>query len=98
MHDRFGILLEPHGAIGWAGLQQYLRDHLDARDHLTVCVETAHPAKFPDEIRSILGVEPALPPSLTDLEKRQEEYGRMSSDYAALRDWLLKHFSRPSNP
>ncbi len=93
VHDRFGILLEPHGAVGWAGMEQYFRDHPDAREHLTVCIETAHPAKFPDEIRSIVGVDPASPASIADLDERHEEYDRMSCDYAALRDWLLSRFA-----
>ena len=92
VYERFGKLLEPHGAVGWAGMEQYFRDHPEQRDRLTVCIETAHPAKFPDEIRAIVGVDPAAPASIADLDERQEDYGRISSDYAALRDWLLSRF------
>lgn len=98
VYDRFGVLLEPHGAVGWAGMEQYLSDQPDARKQLAVCIETAHPAKFPDEIRATVGVDPALPPSLADLDERHEEYGCMSCDYAALRDWLLTRFAQPANP
>jgi threonine synthase len=97
VHDRFGVLLEPHGAVGWAALEQYFRDHPDEREHLAVCVETAHPAKFPDEIRSIVGIDPAPPPSLAGLEARDEEYDHMSCDYESLRNWLLTRFNRPGN-
>ncbi len=98
VYDRFGVLLEPHGAVGWAGMEQYLLDQPDSQDQLTVCIETAHPAKFPDEIRAAVGVDPALPPSLAGLEERHEEYARMSCDYAALRDRLLTRFAQPRNP
>ena len=44
-----GVLLEPHGAAGWAGLMQYFKDFPadDNPDQLAVSLETAHPAKFP---------------------------------------------------
>ncbi len=93
VYDRFGILLEPHGAVGWAGMEQYFRDHADAREDLTVCIETAHPAKFPDEIKAVVGVDPVPPPSLANLDASREEYGQMSCDYAALRDWLLSRYA-----
>ena len=47
------LLLEPHGSVGWAGLLRYIRDHKEqlTADPLCVSLETAHPAKFPDEIK-----------------------------------------------
>ena len=93
VYNRFGELLEPHGAAGWAGLEQYLNDHPDARDQLAVCVETAHPAKFPEEIQATVGIVPNVPPSLAGLERRREEYATMSCDYASFRDWLLDRFA-----
>ncbi len=37
---------------------------------LCISLETAHPAKFPEEIRAILGFDPPLPPSLEGLEEK----------------------------
>ena len=42
-------------------------------DALAVSVETAHPAKFPEEIQALLGIDPELPPSLAGLEAKPEE-------------------------
>ncbi|MEE9293674.1 MAG: cofactor-independent phosphoglycerate mutase [Phycisphaerae bacterium] len=93
VYERFGVLLEPHGAAGWAGLELYLYDNPDAREQLAVCLETADPAKFPDEIKATVGVDPVPPPSLAGLEQLREEYATMSCDYASFRDWLLAGYA-----
>lgn len=91
VYERYGVLLEAHGAVGWAGLSKYLHDEPDAQQQRCVSIETAHPAKFPEEIRAILGIDPDAPPSLADLDQREEEYSQMPHDYDAFRDWLLAH-------
>jgi threonine synthase len=91
-YERFGTMLEPHGAVGWAGLEAYLGEHSGAAEPLAVSVETAHPAKFPEEIRSLIGIDPEVPPSLAGLESRPEQFERMSTAYEPFRDWLLARF------
>lgn len=93
-YERFGAMLEPHGAVGWAGLERYTAEHTDAADRLAVSVETAHPAKFPEEIRALLGIEPEVPPSLVGLEDRRESYERRAVEYASFRDWLAARYGR----
>ncbi len=56
------LLLEPHGAVGWAGLQRYLSDIEPDFDGLCVSLETAHPAKFPEEIQATINITPDTPP------------------------------------
>ncbi len=58
VYERFGIIIEPHGAVGWRALERYL----DGRhDRLTVIYETADPGKFPDDVKKAIGVVPAIP-------------------------------------
>jgi threonine synthase len=92
-YQRHGVLLEPHGAVGWAGLERCLRENPSAAGRLAVSVETAHPAKFPGEIRAAVGIDPEEPPSLVGLESRREDYAVMSGDYEAFRDLLLARFA-----
>jgi len=89
VYERYGVLLEPHGAVGWAGLERYWRQCVTDAEPLAVCVETAHPAKFPEEIEATIGVRPATPPALTGLEQRTESYESLPARYAAFREWLL---------
>jgi len=86
------LTLEPHGAVGWAGLEKYLQTHPSALGSAAVSMETAHPAKFPDEIVSLTGSEPELPVSLQGLEEKVEHYGEMSIDYAAFKAHLRQHY------
>ncbi len=82
------LLLEPHGAVGWAGLMRYLeRGEVDS-GQLCVSLETAHPAKFPEKIREILGFDPELPPSLEGLEQKPETFDRLNNDYGEFKAWL----------
>jgi threonine synthase len=92
-YEQQRLLLEPHGAVGWAGLQKYLAQEAQAPDSLCISLETAHPAKFPEEIRSILGFDPPLPPSLEGLEARKESFAAMANDYPAFRQFLKKNYS-----
>jgi len=85
------LILEPHGAVGWAGLERFLGEG-KGTGRLAVSIETAHPAKFPEEIQALLRIDPALPPSLEGLDARPESFGEMGVDYAAFRDYLTKEY------
>ena len=95
-YNQFNLLLEPHGAVGWAGLLQYFREHPEdaARERLAVSLETAHPAKFPQEIMKILSVDPALPPALEGLEEKQEICQNISNQYEDFKAYLNKTFKQ----
>lgn len=86
------VLLEPHGAVGWAGLQQFLagegRD-MD-RDQLYISLETDHPAKYSEEINRLLNYDLELPPNLQGLDEREEKFLKMENDYGAFKEYLVK--------
>jgi len=107
------VMLEPHGAVGWAGLEKYLAEsgraakrssgqasgvsslgHLTTGplDHSPLCIsiETAHPAKFPEEITRLLGVEPALPPALQGLDDKPEHFDKGPNEYGWFRNYLKR--------
>ena len=91
--EKHRLLLEPHGAVGWAGLQAYLSaEAKNAKDKLCVSLETAHPAKFPEEINSLLGFDPQLPPSLQGIEEKPEQYDSIPTDYKAFKEYLLERY------
>ncbi|MFO7614120.1 MAG: threonine synthase [Bacteroidales bacterium] len=94
--EKHKVLLEPHGAVGWAGLNTFLREegsHFD-KDQLFISLETAHPAKFPEEIQALLHFDPELPPSLQGLEEKEEAFGHMKNDYAAFKRHLAESYGR----
>ena len=89
-YSQYKVLLEPHGAVGWAGLVRYLKEFGDWSP--AVSLETADPAKFPDEIVRLTGVNPSLPPAMASLDEKEEHYLEMDGSYASLKDYLKGFF------
>ena len=92
VHQEDGVMLEPHGAVGWAGLCRYLDENPDAADVTAISLETAHPAKFPEEVRAITGVDPSLPNSLAGLDGLEERFGDMEVSYDDFKAHLQKEY------
>ena len=91
--DKHGLLLEPHGATGWAGLQEYLsKQKENDQEKLCVALETAHPAKFPADINRLLGFDPELPPSLLHIEKKTEQFEHISTTYTEFKKYLQSNY------
>ncbi len=88
----FNVLLEPHGAVGWRGLEAYLKANPADASELCVSLETAHPAKFPEKLIELLNIDPPLPPSLENLESKPEQYETMDNDYDAFVKVLKHHY------
>jgi threonine synthase len=87
------LLLEPHGAVAWRGFLDWLAvEPLGSAP--AVVIETAHPAKFPEEIEKTLGFSPEVPSSIAAAEKLPEDYDRMDADYDKFREYLIaKHIT-----
>lgn len=85
-YERYGVILEPHGAVAWAALKRFLAERTD--EPLAVATETAHPAKFPEVLHEF-GVEPELPPSLRGLDERPSVAVEMTGRYEELKELLL---------
>ncbi len=89
VYNKYKVLLEPHGAVGWAGLKKFMSSFPATEDELTVTLETAHPAKFPQEIRKLLNFDPNLPESLKGLDDKKEKYFELDNTYEAFKEFLL---------
>ena len=89
MYEKNKIILDPHGAVGWHGLEQYLNKNPQDDEITCVNLETANPAKFPDEINNILNKAPVVPPSLENLDSLEESYDSIPANYEAFRDYLI---------
>jgi threonine synthase len=92
--SKYKTMLEPHGAVGWAGLERYLATLPANTSPLAISIETAHPAKFPEEIQRLLNVDPPLPPSLAGLDTKAEHYEKGPNDYGWFSDFLKRKVPR----
>jgi len=87
-YSRHRALLEPHGAVAWAGLMKYLEECGDFSP--CVSLETADPAKFPDEIVRATGINPPLPAAMARLDELEESFEMMDGQYASLKEYLRR--------
>jgi len=90
VYQKYGTILEPHGAVGWTGLERFSSQIKNSL--LSISLETAHPAKFPEELKKILDVDPELPESLKGLETKKEKFENISSNYQEFRQFLQDKF------
>ncbi|MEQ8705675.1 MAG: threonine synthase [Phaeodactylibacter sp.] len=88
VHDRYGYIIDPHGAVGYLALQEYQKSHAGANG---VILETAHPAKFLPDVEAILEQKIKVPERLAKLAKREKVADLMPPEFAPFKDWLLKH-------
>lgn len=82
------IILEPHGAVAWRGITEY--EKTTGADNFFISLETAHPAKFPEELLKILNITPPLPPSMSHLETKKEIFETIGNNYNDLRELILQ--------
>ena len=64
--EKYDSMIEPHGAVALAAVKKA------NIDEITVSLETADPAKFPDKIKELLNTEPKIPESLAHLDEKEE--------------------------
>src|SRR5262245_43043437 len=72
--------VDPHTAVALAVAEKETRDPSVPM----VVLSTAHPAKFPDAVKTACGVVPALPDKLADLTKQNERVTVLAADQAAV--------------
>ena len=86
VYKRYKVILEQHGAVGWAGLEEYFNTALDKK--LAICLETAHPAKFPEEIQKLLGLTMPLPESMKNIDQREGSAVSINNNYDDFKNYL----------
>jgi threonine synthase len=87
-HERHNIMIEPHGAVGIKGLMKYRKATKDQT--LAVTLETADPAKFPAEVKAVIGIEPEPPQHLREIESRTEHMEHLTTDYEQFKGYLKR--------
>jgi threonine synthase len=90
--DQFQLLLEPHGAVAWQGFQDW-NGVEPLGDSPAAIIETANPAKFPEEVQKVVGWPPDVPENMLAALKLPEDFDRIGADYATFKEYLLQAHS-----
>jgi threonine synthase len=79
--------LDPHGAVAFLALQQYLESHPEQKGFF---LETAHPSKFYDVIEPVIGQQVEIPNEIRVLMNKEKNAIKMkANDNDGLRSLLL---------
>ncbi len=84
--ERFGYLMDPHTAVGYLGCRRHT-----AENERGLIIATAHPAKFPETIESMLPDAIRTPDRLMAAAAGLKQSIPVQADMDAVRDVLLKN-------
>lgn len=85
--SNYQYLLDPHAAVAYKCLQQFLDRHLNMQG---IFMETAHPVKFYDVIEPLHSIEIELPASVKGIMDKTKISTKIEADYDALRTYLTQ--------
>ena len=85
--DTYNYLMDPHGAVGYAAIQQYAE-----QDSLSkfILLETAHPVKFYDVVEPVIGTPVPVPPLIQQQLNRQKVSISIEATFEALKQFLFR--------
>jgi threonine synthase len=83
----FGYVVDPHGAVGYLALRDYLDRH---PDHGGIFLHTAHPGKFADVVSPIVNDRLQIPVALRMLVEQPGRWIDMENSLDQLRSLLLR--------
>ena len=75
-----GMVIDPHSAVGLSAARVARATRLVADDIPIISLACAHPAKFPDAVKSATGAHPVLPTHMADLMEREERFSVIEKD------------------
>jgi threonine synthase len=87
--NKYQLLLEAHGAVAWRGFLDW-QEYEPLNGLPAAILETANPAKFPEEIEKTIGFAPDVPPAMTAAIQLPEDFDRMGADYGKFREYLIQ--------
>lgn len=82
-----GYMLDPHGAVGYLGLKQYLQQQ--GGPATGIFLETAHPVKFADTAPKDLQAAIDIPERVKALYAQPKNAVLLPNEYEALKEWMM---------
>jgi threonine synthase len=88
VYDKYNYIIDPHGAVGYLALKEYQK----TTDSVGIILETAHPAKFLDDVETILDKKIDIPERLAALANKKKEAVLQDTNFDNFKSWLLKNY------
>lgn len=90
VYNKTGYVLDPHGAVGYLGLKEFLKSN---SEYTGIFLETAHPAKFREVVEETIQHSIDLPERLREFMEGEKKSIRISSDFSKFKSLLPTLFS-----
>lgn len=87
VYRKYHYVMDPHGAVGYLGLQSYLRQINEKVNG--IFIETAHPAKFLDNVEEAIGTKIEIPENLKSVLNKQKRVVKLSNLFPSFKEFLL---------
>ncbi len=88
VYRKTNYMLDPHGAVAWLGLSEYMKQH---PGYCGIFLETAHPAKFYTVVEKEIGVKVPLPERLSARLNHKKKSIPVKNDPQELIDFLMEY-------
>lgn len=87
VHGKYEYVLDPHSAVAFASLEQYLNENPGKKG---LILGTAHPVKFPAAAEKAANITTEVPGALHALMKKEKKTVEIHADFEELKRFLLK--------
>ena len=88
--SKYNYILDPHGAVGYLALKEFLK--VDKAESInSIILETAHPAKFLDDVQDILKMKIEMPERLKHSLELEKKSIRLSNGFEEFKSFLMKN-------
>ncbi len=87
---KYNYIMDPHGAVAYIGLTEYLKKHHESRKSPGIFFETAHPSKFADIVEPLIKKPITCPKRLALCLKKQKRTIKLTNNFNDLKSFLLK--------
>ncbi len=85
---KYDYILDPHGAIGYLGLKQYMLQNNKKING--IFLETAHPSKFVDIVQNVINEKLQIPDRLQNYLNKNKRSIVLSNKFEDLKQYLLQ--------
>jgi threonine synthase len=88
--EKYQYTIDPHGAVGYLALDEYQKVHPQSRG---IVLETAHPAKFIDDVEATLDRKIEIPERLAILADAEKDSTFLKPLYESFKQLLIERYS-----
>jgi threonine synthase len=89
VYKKYNYIMDPHGAVGYLGLQNYLQQDNEDEKVNAIFIETAHPAKFLDTVEEAIETKVKMPENLKSVLHKQKTTVLLPNLFSSFKEFLL---------